>query len=47
MDLADSSLVCLADRLGILDICTIDHADFAIYRTRNGNAMNDVLASYL
>ena len=45
MDLADASLVCLADQLGILDICTIDHADFAIYRTSNGSAMNDVLAS--
>jgi predicted nucleic acid-binding protein len=46
MDLADASLVCLADRLGILEILTIDHADFAIYRTSNGSAMNDVLASY-
>ncbi len=44
MDLADASLVCLANQLGLLDICTIDHADFAIYRTSNGGAMNDVLA---
>ncbi len=33
MDLADASLVHLANRTGITDIITIDRADFAAYRT--------------
>jgi uncharacterized protein len=33
MDLADASLVWLANDTGITDIITVDRADFAIYRT--------------
>lgn len=33
MDLADASLVWLANKIGITDIITIDRADFAVYRT--------------
>jgi uncharacterized protein len=33
MDLADASLVHLANQIGITDIITIDRADFAVYRT--------------
>jgi predicted nucleic acid-binding protein len=43
MDLADAALVWLADDLGIYDILTVDHNDFAVYRTISGKAMNDVL----
>ena len=32
MDLADASLVALAENLGLRDIFTLDHADFHIYR---------------
>ena len=33
MDLADASLVWLAEKTGLTDIITIDRADFAVYRT--------------
>ena len=33
MDLADASLVWLANKLDITDIITVDRADFAVYRT--------------
>jgi predicted nucleic acid-binding protein len=33
MDLADGSLVWLAEKTGVTDIITIDRADFAVYRT--------------
>ena len=33
MDLADASLVWLAEKTGVTDIITIDRADFAVYRT--------------
>jgi len=33
MDLADASLVWLANKTGVTDIITIDRADFAVYRT--------------
>lgn len=33
MDLADASLVWLAEKSGVTDIITIDRADFAVYRT--------------
>lgn len=32
MDLADASLVVLAERRGLRDIFTLDHADFRVYR---------------
>ena len=34
MDLADASLVAVGERLGLLDIITIDRHDFSRYRTR-------------
>lgn len=34
MDLADASLVAIGERLGVLDIITIDRRDFSHYRTR-------------
>jgi hypothetical protein len=36
MDLADASLICLADAIGITDIITIDRAGFDTYRTSSG-----------
>ena len=33
MDLADASLVWLANKLDLTDIITVDRADFAVYRT--------------
>ena len=33
MDLADASLVWLAEKTGVTDIITINRADFAVYRT--------------
>jgi uncharacterized protein len=35
MDLADASLVVIAERLGVLDIITLDRRDFSRYRTRS------------
>jgi predicted nucleic acid-binding protein len=32
MDLADASLVLLAEKRGLRDIFTLDHADFQVYR---------------
>jgi predicted nucleic acid-binding protein len=34
MDLADASLVAVGERLGILDIISLDRRDFSRYRTR-------------
>ena len=45
MDLADASLVWLADKLGISDIITLDKADFSIYRTRKGQPFRNLLCS--
>lgn len=36
MDLADASLVVLADRLGIAEVLTLDRADFDVYRLPGG-----------
>jgi len=33
-DLADASIVALADRLGIAKVFTLDHKDFSIYRLK-------------
>ena len=38
MDLADASLVWAAEQTGILEIVTIDRADFYAYRTKGGKA---------
>jgi hypothetical protein len=43
MDLADASLVWLAGERRISDVLTLDHADFATYRTPLGMAFNDLL----
>jgi uncharacterized protein len=42
MDLADASLVHLANQTGITDIMTIDRADFAVYRTVKRKAFRNV-----
>lgn len=43
MDVTDASLVWLADRRGILDIITVDHAHFAAYRTPGGKALRNLI----
>ncbi len=42
MDFADATLVCLAQESGILNIVTLDHKDFSIYRT-TGNQVFTIL----
>lgn len=42
MDLADASLVWLANRTGVTDIITIDRDDFAVYRTASRKAFRNV-----
>jgi uncharacterized protein len=44
MDLADASLVYLANRTGYTDIITIDRADFAVYRTSKRKTFRNVFA---
>lgn len=43
-DLADLSLLALAERTGILEIVTVDVADFGIYRLANGRRLDNLLA---
>jgi predicted nucleic acid-binding protein len=43
MDLADASLIWLAENLGVLDVLTLDRRDFGIYRTERGKALRNVL----
>ena len=43
MDLADASLIWIAESLGLLDILTLDRRDFGIYRTARGQALRNVL----
>ncbi len=43
-DLADLSLLALAERTGVRDILTVDVKDFAIYRLSSGRALNNLLA---
>jgi uncharacterized protein len=43
MDLADASLIWLAESLGVLDVLTIDRIDFGIYRTARGQVLRNVL----
>lgn len=42
MDLADASLVWLANATGVTDIITVDRADFAVYRTNKRKAFRNV-----
>jgi predicted nucleic acid-binding protein len=42
MDLADASLVWLANRVNITDIITVDGADFSVYRTDKRKAFKNV-----
>ncbi len=43
MDVADASLLWLAQHTGVLDILTIDLKDFSVYRLPNGKALTPVL----
>lgn len=43
MDLADASLVWLADQIGLTDVITVDDADFAVYRTATGKPFRNLL----
>jgi predicted nucleic acid-binding protein len=43
MDLADASLVWVAEALGVLDIVTVDRRDFGIYRTERGRTLRNML----
>jgi len=43
MDLADATLVWLAELLGLLDIATVDRRDVGVYRTARGEALRNVL----
>ena len=43
MDLADASLIWLAETRGVLDILTLDKRDFGVYRTVHGKALNNLL----
>ena len=43
MDLADASLLLLAERMGVEEVLTIDRADFDIYRLPDGRRFVQVL----
>ena len=43
MDLADASLIWVADTLGVLDILTLDRRDFGVYRSARGRALRNLL----
>ena len=45
MDLADASLVWLADETGVRDIVTFDEGDFSVYRLSDGKRFNNVIAA--
>jgi predicted nucleic acid-binding protein len=42
LDLADASLIWVAQHTGVLDILTIDLRDFSVYRLPNGKALKPV-----
>jgi predicted nucleic acid-binding protein len=44
MDLADASLIWVAQHTGVLDILTIDLRDSSIYRLPSGKALRPVLS---
>ena len=43
MDIADASLVWLAESMGLLDVLTLDRRDFGIYRTERGRTLRNPL----
>ncbi len=43
MDLADASLIWVAQQTGVLDILTIDRRDFSVYRMPGGKSLKLVL----
>jgi predicted nucleic acid-binding protein len=43
MDLADASLIWLAETMGVLDVLTLDRRDFGIYRTDRGKSLRNLL----
>ena len=43
MDLADASLIWVAQQTGVLDILTIDRKDFSVYRMPGGKSLKLVL----
>jgi predicted nucleic acid-binding protein len=43
-DLADLSLLVLAERSGVRDVVTIDTRDFAVFRVAGGRTLNNLLA---
>jgi uncharacterized protein len=45
MDLADASLVWLANETGVNDIATFDDRDFGVYRLANGRQFNNLMAA--
>lgn len=45
MDLADASLVVVAERLGITEILTVDSADFDVYRLSGNRRFVQVLCA--
>ena len=45
MDLADASLVWVAESLGVFDVATLDRRDLGVYRTDRGKALRNVLES--
>lgn len=43
-DLAELSLLALAERTGVHDVLTVDARDFSVYRLPGGRALNNLLA---
>lgn len=43
MDLADASLLWIAEQSGVLDILTLDERDFGVYRTARGKSLRNLL----
>lgn len=46
MDLADSSLIVIAEFTGVYDILSID-SDYYVYRTKSKKALNNVLSNFI
>ena len=43
-DLADLSLLALAERSGVREVITVDTEDFAVYRLANNRTLSSLLA---
>ena len=43
MDLADATLIWLAESTGVLELLTLDRRDFGVYRTARGKALRNLL----